>query len=387
MRILAISYEYPPLGGGGGVVLRDIAEDLAQRGHEVTVLTSGFKGLSRVEQTQENIEVHRVPVWGRKELPTATMSSMLSFWPLGLRYGKGLIKRKSFDIINTHFLFPTGPVGAGLSKRAGIPNVLSIHGGDIYDPTKKFSPHRYRSLRNLGRRILLKADEVVWTSQDMMDKTREYYIPEVSSMTRIPLGIKPTTAVEADRAALGIDADRFVMVTTGRLVERKKVGDMIRVVAKMNDPRDLLIVLGDGPKRGEWEALACTLGVADRVQFRGYVSHDDKCKLTQIADVYTSTSTHEGFGLVFVEAMDRGVPVVTFDRGGHVDFLVDGETGGVAPWGDLDGFVDRVNRLKNDDALRAKCAMHVKEKAKLYHVSVCAGRYETLFEQQIAGHR
>ena len=134
-------------------------------------------------------------------------------------------------------------------------------------------------------------------------------------------------------------------------------------------------------RRAAW---AAELGVADRVDFRGHVSHEDKCKLTQLADAYTSTSTHEGFGLVFVEAMDRGVPIVSFNRGGHVDYLIDGETGGVAPLGDIDAFAERVTKLKNDDAFRAQCAAHVKEKAKLYHIGVCAGRYEELFEQTIA---
>lgn len=385
MRILAVNYEYPPLGGGGGVILKDIVEELASRGHDMTVLTSGFKTLEPVEQPAENIEVHRVPVWMRKELPTATMPSMLSFWPLGVRYGKKLLKQKKFDIVNSHFMVPSGPVGQKLADVAGIPHVLSFHGGDIYDPTKKNSPHRRWALRKLGRKLLLGAAATIGPSHDIMNNARKYYVPGHEFENHIPLGIKPTTMLETSRSEFGIGEDRFMMITTGRLVERKKVGDMIRVVAKMDDPRDLLVVLGAGPKMEEWKALARELGVADRVEFRGHVSHEDKCKLTQLADAYTSTSTHEGFGLVFVEAMDRGVPVVSFDRGGHVDYLVDGETGGVAPLGDIDAFAERVSRLKNDAAYRARCAAHVKEKAKLYHIAVCAGRYEALFQRLVAG--
>ncbi len=383
MRILAVNYEYPPLGGGGGVILKDIVEELASRGHEMTVLTSGFETLKPVEQFGDNIEVHRVPVWMRKELPTATMPSMLSFWPLGVKYGRKLLKQKQFDIVNSHFMVPSGPVGQKLADLAGIPHVLSFHGGDIYDPTKKNSPHRRWILRRLGRKLLLGATATIGPSHDIMNNARKYYVPGHEFENHIPLGIKPTTPMQTSRSEFGIGEDRFIMITTGRLVERKKVGDMIRVVAKMDDSRDLLIVLGAGPKMGEWKALARELGVSDRVDFRGHVSHEDKCKLTQLADAYTSTSTHEGFGLVFVEAMDRGVPVVSFDRGGHVDYLVDGETGGVAPLGDIDAFAERVMKLKNDDAFRAKCAAHVKEKAKLYHIGVCAGRYEALFKRLV----
>jgi glycosyltransferase involved in cell wall biosynthesis len=382
MRILAVNYEYPPLGGGGGVILRDIVEELAARGHEVTVLTSGFEGLEPVERVGKRIEIHRVPVWGRKELPTASMPSMLSFWPQGLKYGKRLLQSKEFDVVNTHFLVPSGPVGQKLAELAGVPHVLSVHGGDIFDPSKKNSPHRRWALRALGRRLLRRADRVVTASRDIVDKTHRYYLHDLD-IQLIPLGIKPTAPVEARREDYGIAADRFLMTTTGRLVERKKVDDLVRVMAKLDDPRDLLVVMGDGPKRGEWEALAQELGVAERVQFRGFVEQREKEQLTQLADAYVSTSTHEGFGLVFVEAMDRGLPVVSFDRGGHVDYLVDGETGGVAPLGNIDAFAERVARLKNDPEFRRRCAEHVKETAKQFHIGVCAGRYERLFEELI----
>jgi glycosyltransferase involved in cell wall biosynthesis len=387
MRVLAVNYEYPPLGGGGGVILRDIVEELADRGHDVTVLTSGFETLEPIEKQGEHIEIHRVPVWMRKELPTASMPSMLSFWPLGVKYGKKLVREKPFDVINTHFLVPSGPVGQKLADVANIPHVLSVHGGDIYDPTKKNSPHRRWVLRKLGRKLIRAADAVIGPSQDIMRNAKKYYVPEFEFEHYIPLGIKPTTPVEADRSKYGIGADRFVMTTVGRLVERKKVSDMIRILKIMDDPRDLLVVIGDGPKKDEWKALAQELGVADRVDFRGFVDHDEKVELTQLSDAYVSTSTHEGFGLVFVEAMDRGVPVVSFDRGGHVDYLKDGETGGVAPLGDLDAFAQRVMKLKNDDSFRQQCAEHVKEKAKLYHIGVCAGKYEKVFEQVIAQRR
>ena len=383
MRILLVNYEYPPLGGGGGVIARDIAEELAAQGHAITVLTSGFEKLPKVERVGEHLEIHRVDVVGRKELPTASLPSMLSFWPLGVRYGKRLLREKAFDVVNTHFLVPSGPVGQSLADRAGVPNVLTIHGGDIYDPTKKNSPHRRWVLRRLGRRLMMKADTIACASHDIIGHARRHYEPTLE-IQHVPLGIKPTQPMQTSRQEFGIAADRFVMVTTGRLVERKKVDWMLRVLAKLDDPRDLLLVLGAGPKLEEWQALARELGVADRVQFRGHVSEDEKFKLTQLADVYTSTTRHEGFGLVFVEAMDRGLPVVSFDNGGHVDYLADGETGGVAPLGDLDAFAQRVLRLKQDTAFREVCARHNREEAKKFHIGVCARRYLELFEQAVA---
>ena len=110
----------------------------------------------------------RVPVLGRKDQATASIISMMSYIPLAIRAGKKLLKTERFDIINTHFVLPTGPVGDTLSRFAGIPNVLSLMGGDIYDPSKFTSPHRHPLLRVWVRRLLRRADLVVGDSGNIL---------------------------------------------------------------------------------------------------------------------------------------------------------------------------------------------------------------------------
>src|SRR5437899_147046 len=145
MRILFCNYEYPPLGGGGGVINALLAEEMAKH-HEVTVLTSQGRQLPPVP-LENGVRVVRSPVFFRKQEAVASLVSMLSFLPMGVRTGKELLRRTEFDVINTHFVLPTGPVGDALSRYAGIPNVLSLHGGDLYDPSKWTSPHRHPVLR------------------------------------------------------------------------------------------------------------------------------------------------------------------------------------------------------------------------------------------------
>ncbi|MCA9912978.1 MAG: glycosyltransferase, partial [Anaerolineae bacterium] len=177
MRILFTNYEYPPLGGGGGVVNAWLAEELAKK-HDVTVLTSQAPDIP-FERIEKGVRVLRVPVLGRDQKAVASMTSMASYIPNGIREGRKLLRREKFDIINTHFVVPTGPVGDALSHFAHIPNVLSLHGGDVYDPSKFTSPHRHMPLRMSVRWLLNRADVVVGQSKNTINNMRVFYTHQV----------------------------------------------------------------------------------------------------------------------------------------------------------------------------------------------------------------
>ena len=381
MRILAFNYEYPPLGGGGGVVFAQIMAELAQR-HDVLVVTSAYSGLPR-QEIHGRLEIQRVPVVARTGLSTATMPSMLSYWPSSTWRGVRLARRRKFDIINSHFAVPSAPSADMVARWFGIPHVLSIHGGDIFDPSKRMSPHRLPVVRGFVSKLLKRADCVVAQSTDTADNARRYYRPD-RSIEIIPLGIVPSAVKAVPRSALGLGEDRFVMVTVGRLVARKNLEDLLHVLAQRGEDRDLLVVIGDGPKRAQLQALATSLGLGARVRFEGRVEEERKQQLLAASDAFVSTSEHEGFGLVFLEAMDRGLPVVAYDRGGQRDFLSDGVTGGLVPLRNRDAFAAAIARLHLDTEYRARCAEHNRTAVKQYYIGACAAQYEALFEKVLA---
>jgi glycosyltransferase involved in cell wall biosynthesis len=380
MRILFCNYEYPPLGGGGGVVMAALARELARRRHTVTVLTSRALDLP-AESIEGGVRVLRVPVFFRRQLAVANFPSMLAYLPMAVARGWPL--RGEFDVINTHFVVPTGPAGELLARAHGIPNVLSVHGGDLYDPSKPSSPHRHAWLRAPIRRMLKRADALVGQSRNTLEHVERIYgVKRASEL--IPLGIdRPPAVPAATRAELGIPAEALVLASVGRVVARKAAPQLIEAMARAERPSMHLVLMGDGPELSAVRAAAEARGLGARVHLVGQVSEERKYALLGLADVFVSTSQHEGFGLVFLEAMALGLPVVCYDHGGQTDFLRSGETGFVLSLNDVSAFVRALQTLDDDRARRAAMGQHNRRAVEEYFIERCAERYEHLFESVI----
>jgi glycosyltransferase involved in cell wall biosynthesis len=378
MKILFCNFEYPPLGGGGGVVNASLAQELAKR-HEVSVLTSQAPGLPS-ERIEEGVRVVRVPVFFRNEQTVASYLSMLTYLPVGFRVGKKLLMNERFDVINTHFVLPTGPVGDALTRFAKIPNVLSVHGGDLYDPSKFASPHRHALLRIWIRRLLRRADRVVGQSWNTLENMRRYYTPELEG-TRIPLGIPRPKMEAASRGEYGFGNDEALLVTVGRLVGRKAVDQLISMMETMRNEPVRLLIIGTGPLEAQLKDQASEKRLGEKVIFMGQVDEHEKFRILQMCDLYVSTSQHEGFGLVFLEAMASGLPIVCYDHGGQTDFLKDGVNGFLIPLNDQDRFLDRCRLLIRDRERRVDMTRTNQKTVEDYYIDRCAVRYEQVFTE------
>ena len=381
-RILMINYEFPPLGGGGGVACYQMARELA-RNYQMDYLTTGFKELPKFEVI-DGIHIHRVSVLGRKELSTATFLSMLTFFPSSLLTGIKLCRRNRYDVINAHFIVPSGLTGISLSKIFGIPIVISVHGGDIYDPSKKCSPHRHFLLRKLIKWLLNNSDKVTTQSSNTKINTINYYKFN-KQITIIPLGFTKPKFKEAKRNELGLYDDDIILISVGRLIKRKGYEYAIQAVSKLPYQNMKYLIIGDGPEEKNLTNLVKKLKMERKVKFLGFVSEEKKFQYLSVSDIYVLSSLHEGFGICLLEAMYCSMPIVATDNGGQTDFLVNGVNALLLPIKNSEILAEKIVQLIENNDLRNKMAENNRRDIKKYYIKNIAKEYEKLFWQHIQG--
>lgn len=372
MRILLVNYEYPPLGGGGGVLTRTLAVELARR-HSVTVLTSRGADLP-AESFDDGVHVVRVPVIGRRQLARASTASLLSFVPAARRAGRRLVAGASFDVVHSFFAVPSGPAGAAIAARADAPHVLTVIGADIFDPSR-LSPDRFPPLGAAVRRVVRDADAVTAISTDIAGRATA--LTGRDDISVVACAVEAPAIPPPDRDALGWKKGEVVVLTIARLVARKGLETLISAVGRADAPV-LLEVVGDGPERARLEALAGS-EAPDRVRFAGPTDEDGKALRLASADAFALVSAHEGFGLVYLEAMNAGLPIVAGDVGGQTDFLRDGENALLVPPGDVAACAAALRRLAEDEALRRSLAGNARTTAAAYTPGRMADGYVEVY--------
>jgi glycosyltransferase involved in cell wall biosynthesis len=339
MKVLHLYKDYYPVLGGIENHVRLLAESQAARGHAVTVLVTGPRLRTRVEQRQGV----RVIYAGRLGVIAST--------PLSLALPLGLLRLRP-DIAHLHYPYPVGDLAHALFGRARR-TVISYH-SDIV---------RQRGLLRLYapllRRGLARADAILATSPRYVE-TSPFLAPIAARCTVVPYGIQAERFMQADPAQVAALRTEYgggpLLLFVGHLRYYKGVDYLIRAMPAVPGARLLLAGGENSARRAALEALARAEGVAERVVFLG--EQDERLPaLYHACDIFVlpSIERSEAFAIVQLEAMAASRPVVSCDVGTGVAWVNQHEvTGLVVPPRDPVALAAALNHLQADPALRQK---------------------------------
>lgn len=343
MKILFLSDVYFPRINGVSTSIHTLRGQLAALGHKVHLMAPDYYSPSEDESW-----ITRVP------------SHYLMFDPEDrlMRYRRALamsaaLRREDYDIIHVHTPFAAHYLGLRLARRLGVPCVETYH-TFFEDYMHHYLPLLPKPLlRSLARRLSRSQcnamDAVIAPSQPMLDALRGYGVKAHAEV--IPTGLQEHSFVAGNgadfRRRYGIAAERPVMLFVGRVAHEKNIGFLLRMALQVKHQRPdiLLVIAGEGPALEHLRSEAGTLGLQDNTLFLGYLDRNTELNdCYRAADVFVFSSLTETQGLVLLEAMAQGVPVVAIAEMGTKSILREGEGALVAPQ-DEKIFAERVLSL------------------------------------------
>ncbi|MCP4142800.1 MAG: glycosyltransferase family 4 protein, partial [Chloroflexi bacterium] len=227
MRILLLTYELPPVGGGGGRVAQDIAEGLSKRGHEIIFITSHLKGLPKEEILDGGIRVIRVPSL-RKEAFRAGFLTMGAYILSGFWAGLRLTGKWHPDIIHVHFAVPTGVLAWALSRLRKIPYLLTAHLGDVPGGAPEKTGKWFRWVFPFTRPIWRDATKVVAVSEFTRQLALKHYPVDIDVIHN-GVDLK-----ELNPGEITVQSPPRI-IFAGRLMKQKNPLQIIKTLAKLQD--------------------------------------------------------------------------------------------------------------------------------------------------------
>lgn len=347
MHILHVYKDYPPVLGGIEAHIQTLARHQVHQGLQVTVLVTNPAPLPAGLRTRVSLEDGVTVIRSGRCLTTAStpLSPVQAWWQRRLRP----------DVVHLHFPYPPGEV-ANLLWGQGRVTVITYHSDVIRQQLI------LRLYRPLLRRVLARADAIIATSHAYVTSS-PFLAPLADSVQVIPLGIDLDPFLHADQAAArtlrarftGDRSDHHLLLFVGRLRYYKGVDVLLRALVQV--PGAVLLVVGAGPMKQAWEALARDLGLGPRVHFLGDVPAEALPAHYAAADLFIlpATSRAEAMGLVLVEAMATGVPVISTELGTGTSYVNQhGVTGLVVPPGDVTALTAAIDTLLADPRRRER---------------------------------
>jgi glycogen synthase len=354
--VVMLSWEYPPhLVGGLARHVYAVARELAAQGHAVHVLTRSAPGLPD-SAVEEGVHVRRVAPYFQDPRDFRLWVCHLNF--ALMEEGARLLAQLEGPVVLHAHDWLVAYAARGLKSLMRVPLVATIHAtehgrhGGIHDDGQQY-------INDVEWWLAYEAWRVIVCSQSMRTEVRNLFGLGDDKVAVIPNGIdlKARVADAASvRARFCAPGERLVFFI-GRLVPEKGVGVLIEAVPLLLRRHPVRVVIaGTGPYGDELKRRAAALGVAAYVNFAGFVDDVTAQALLQAADAVVVPSTYEPFGIVALEAMAVGTPLVASSVGGLAEIVRHEFNGLQALPGQPGSLAEQIDRLLRDGALAERVA-------------------------------
>lgn len=343
MKILFISDVYFPRVNGVSTSIRTFVEQMQSLGHEVHLIAPDYQ-----VATQDEAWIKRIPARSIYFDPEDKL----------MKYGEAMkllpeLEQEKYDIIHVHTPFVAHYLGLKLARKLNIPCIETYH-TFFEDYLHHYLPWVPKFMARGMARMISKqqcnaVDAIVVPSQPMLDVLRDYGV-KISAEV-IPTGLQVSSFKAADgkafREKYGIDLDRPMLLYVGRVAFEKNIDFLLGMAAVLSEERPdiLLVVTGEGPAEASLHKLARTLNIEKNVKFIGYLDRNTELNACyQAADVFVFASKSETQGLVLLEAMAQGTPVVAIAELGTASILIEGKGALISSENTLE-FAEKVHQL------------------------------------------
>lgn len=407
MRICLLSVHTCPLAalggkktGGMNVYVRDLARELARRGHLVEVFTRVQDACAPrlSHELGPNCRVIHIPAGPETPLETDEVFNYLDEFVTGvLDYAKA--HHRSYDIIHSHYWL-SGLVAERLRAAWGAPIVQMFHTlGHMKNDVFDYTSERVSDLRIEAETGIMAFADCI-TAASPLEKTQMVvrYGAKPARVQIVPLGVDrelfhPIPQTEA-KLHLDIPTDKRIVLFVGRIEPLKGIDILLkamrRVFAAWPEGQDypyLAVIGGDANVPREQmsremvrlQDMSRSLGLTQLVSFLGRRQQELLPYYYSAADVVVIPSYYESFGLVALEAMSCGTPVIASRVGGLSFTVAEGITGYQVPGGDDAALADRILRILQDDDLRHRLGFQAEQISSCYSWPDIAGRLEEIF--------
>ena len=338
MKVLVISHMYPSsFNEVYGIFVHEQVKSLINLGIEVKVISPVPWAPFPVNIMSEKWKRYSIipdytiwkgiPVWYPRHI---TFPKALFFESSGERMYKGIkaivkdiYQDFKFDLIHAHVALPDGYAAMKIAEDFNVPYVVTIHGKDFYTTIKKNN-----KCKVFVKEVLENAEKIIVVSNELK-KIAVKNFGDNKKIKVIGNGIPISKIINMKNSDYKSKMKNKILLSVSYLIKRKGIEYNLKAFRSLTDKYPDLIyqIIGDGIERKNLKVLSKELGISEKVEFLGMLSHEDVMEYMVQANIFSLPSWNEAFGVVYIEAMAHGMPVIGCKGEGIEDFVENGKTG------------------------------------------------------------